>query len=691
MKRAYFRSIVLSIGLYIIACHYTQAQILPVNREIDSVSHLLEKAREDTHKVRLLNRLARAYDQGGNPDQAVLHAKEALALSKELDYKKGLAVSLNIQGIFEMKKSRMEEAMEFIEQSLEVSKATDLKRQRAEALNSRGIVYQMQGNYEQSMASFLKAMELWKEMGNEWLIAASLNSIGTVYNLQGDHETALKYYLDALAAREALGDRKGMGIGYTNVGALLVQTKNYEQALDYLLKALELFKELGYKRKLANILSSIANVYKAQHKYDTSMIYCQRSLKLSKKLKQPRLIHKNLSGIADIYRRQKQYDRALEAYFELIGLYKQSGNQKELAGELAKISLTYLKKKDYEQAILYSHKALEANKDINEKVTIYSSYSFLARSYAALNKHKKAYMYHQRYIATKDSVFNEKKNRQIVDMQAKYETEQKERKLLEAEYETAKNEKQIALLQKDKQLLYASLGGFALLLILVLILFVNYRQKQKLKSIKNVLNGQETERKRISKELHDGVGGALASIRLNLMKLDEKKDAPLSSAIENISKTWEEVRAISHHLMPPALIDDSFVYALKKYIDDLIISTELNIQFDCYPEEEWDALEKDLQTELYRMVQEICNNIVKHAQASKVFVQMTHHHKGLNILIEDDGIGFDTEQAKGGIGLKNLRSRIRLLKGLFRIESQKGKGTVVNIEIPREKSPNIPH
>jgi signal transduction histidine kinase len=202
--------------------------------------------------------------------------------------------------------------------------------------------------------------------------------------------------------------------------------------------------------------------------------------------------------------------------------------------------------------------------------------------------------------------------------------------------------------------------------------------------VKALLDGEEKERRRIAQELHDGINGNLAALKLNL-KPDEKHQT-----IVLLDQTMNEVRMISHNLMPDAVKKFGLKEALENYISGMNDTDTISIHFQHLGNE--NNLDDELSVNIYRIVQELVKNSLKHAGASEILVQITSGLDNMQITVEDDGKGFDagalksTPSKKAGIGLANIENRVSYHQGSFDIRSSTHEGTSINIEIPLQKT-----
>jgi signal transduction histidine kinase len=300
-----------------------------------------------------------------------------------------------------------------------------------------------------------------------------------------------------------------------------------------------------------------------------------------------------------------------------------------------------------------------------------------------------ALQYYQKYSTVKDSIFNETKSKQITELNTKYQVEKKELTL---------KEQKLTILKKN----YLLIGIITGALLLTLLGISYYRRmrlieekksqeavvKEQQKATIAVLQAEEKERKRVAAELHDGVGQMMSVARMHLSQFEE---LAIANGIEYkekydhltdlIDDSCEEVRNISHQMMPNALLKQGLAKAVRNFITQ-VKNPKLSINL--YTE----GLDEDLpeysSAMLYRIIQECVNNVIKHSEATSLDISLLRNETEIRATIEDNGKGFDISQNnyKEGIGLQNIRDRITFLKGEVEIDSKAGKGTLIAIYIP---------
>lgn len=205
---------------------------------------------------------------------------------------------------------------------------------------------------------------------------------------------------------------------------------------------------------------------------------------------------------------------------------------------------------------------------------------------------------------------------------------------------------------------------------------------QELELIKASISGQDKERQRISQELHDSIGGNLAAIKLQVNHLNASNFTNIQKISLQLDETYQQVRSISHTLLPKKFSQNKFLEVLESYLKNISDASKIKISFIPYPKKEINELDEDIQIETFKIIQELLTNTIKHAKASEVEIQLNCIENIVNLLFEDNGVGFDAAKSEKGIGFINLENRIKKLNGSFVIDSKLKRGTIANIEIP---------
>ena len=208
--------------------------------------------------------------------------------------------------------------------------------------------------------------------------------------------------------------------------------------------------------------------------------------------------------------------------------------------------------------------------------------------------------------------------------------------------------------------------------------------EQELKSLQNIISGQEIERNRIAIELHDGIGGSLAGIKLKLTSLNENKnpnDIELKNVISNVDLVYQEIRSISHNLLPPQLTNTSYTVVINKLIDEYRTNSNIIINVDYLDSGALNQINQDLQVILYRITQELLKNAISHSKCSLIEININNYKNNITLVFEDNGIGFNNNEKSFGIGLRNIQSRVNSINGSLIIDSKIGRGSAFYISV----------
>ena len=676
--------------LFILGCFYVQvAESAVENREpASTVTPVTVKALHDE----LLSKL------NTSPEESLKLAKEALNICKSLDHKHCMAQSLNLLGHVKKLMGDYQGALKCLNQALAIGSGVN----RGLSLTNIGLIYYYQGDNQKALEYHEKAYQVYDSLKDEPKKAASLTNIGLSYFELADYEKAIAHYLISLGIKEKLN--RDIGNVLNNIGNVYKKVGNDSVALKYFSDALQAHQSKGKKREEAYSLTHLGMVYLERGDYTMAVQYHQEALKIREALSDIKGTANSLNNLGNSYLQMGNLEAAEKHFMMSLALNETLNSKKEMATSYLSLGKVYAQYGYSTRAIENLNKVKEIALAGSDIETMVAAQACLANIYQEAGRYEEALEAYNVYMQWKDSLSAARNNKEIFRLQKRHELDRKE--------------KEIALLQKDKALqaselnrvriiIYGASVAFLFVMILIAIVFRNRaradkakallhekneqlsRQKilelmkdQQLKSIQENIKGQETEKRRIAKELHDGLGATLSSIKLRLANTGKNLQEDEKQTLLNIlDRSCEEVRTISHHLIPPALSVLDFVDLLKNYVDEIAALYNLHISAKFFPEEELNMLREATQTEIYRIVQELLNNVVKHARASKVSLQLLHHEQHINLLMEDNGVGFEYINKNGGIGLLNIRSRVELLQGNFDIDSKQGRGTIVNIDL----------
>lgn len=523
-------------------------------------------------------------------------------------------------------------------------------------------------------------------------VARSEKMLSTILYFKGDYEGALAYSIKAAKIYEDMGDKHGLVVAYNDLANMIRKHNEFDKAKKYLVQALAIARDEKDTEGIANSANNLGVVFDVMNKADSALYYYKIGLENYTMLNVLSGMGYSYNYIGVLYAETQKYDLAIEYLQKSIAIREKLGESQAIAVTYENMGELSLAKKDNLTAKGYFQKSLAIAQKLGFSDLISYIYKMLADVEAGENNFKSAFDYQHKYETLNDSLFNIKSNAQIADMQVRYETEKKEKE--NAILLQTNKEKELRISKQRVQL--AVMTGILLISILSGFLFYSrnkLRQQQLLNEeinrqeklrLRAVITSQEKERQRIAAELHDGLGQVLSAARLNLASVDpDHEETPqLKKALDLIDRSCKELREISHDMMPSMLVKAGLIPAVQELISNVNQSGNLHIGLDAEQMEQ--RLDTEVELNLFRVLQELLTNIIKYAHSTEVQIQFIREEKTLTMMVEDNGVGFDTDvlNSSAGNGWYNIQSRLRLIGGQYEIDSRKDSGTVVTVDVP---------
>jgi len=557
---------------------------------------------------------------------------------------------------------------------------------------TRGIsgYYQEIGLIDSAIIVNKDMLELAKREKNDQWIAVTLGNLGISYSKKGWPQSALECYLEVIPVFENLYDKYRVGHLYYLIGVVYEKLCLYDEQLLYSEKAIEIYNEKPDTLIRLGILFNYASALMRKREIDKAEFFLNESQRILTLYNYTNYLHLLYQYFADLEMIRYDFDKAEIYYQKKLEFVQElyATNDYNACLGLAQIELY---KGNYKKAEEYANKALELV--INIKMGEDKRRCYLVFSYIELARNNYSKSFYYRQIG--DSIWNS----QIATMAISNAKE------MEAKYETEKKELKITALENEKRMMRTIflLGGIVLLLILTFFIFLwrwnvqkkrnaeqqhqlakirikQLEQEKQLVATQSLLEGETNERSRLARDLHDGLGGMLTNVKINMLEV--KKDVVsektemqhLDMAIELIDKSVREMRRVAHHLMPDTLSR----FGLKPAIHDFCLSIP-SVQFTYYGDES--RINPQLEIIIYIAILELINNALKHANCKKIAVQIVQETDRISFNVQDDGCGFDPETVQEGMGMQNIRNRVAAYNGNIYIDSRLGEGTEVNVEL----------
>ena len=567
----------------------------------------------------------------------------------------------------------------------------------ARALNGRAEYYKNKGDVNRSIDLLRQELILRKSENDSLGLGRALNDIGANFADIYISDSAIHYYLLNLELQEKLGNYKNIASSYANIGNLYSNIKLHEKAIEYLKKALQTRIVHGDEKGSVYTYNNLAVAFGGWDKPDSAIYYSLKGIAIAKKYTNKFVEGVIQGGLAELYKDKGDYEKSLQASQVSIDILTEANRKPNLVFPLVNRGTVYNILKLPDEALKYLDRGYSIMKEMNLMSPLEVYYEEFSKAYELKGKHEEALKWLKKFIVLDDSIFKEENNRILSETETKYQTQKKETEIAHQKLLLSGQKEQLL-----KQRLW--IGGLISAIGLISALYFAYWnrykriKKEELDAavireqkigLRAVIDAQEEERKRVAKDLHDGIAQEMVALKLGVNVLEQKIKNQLPGHLshvqelgQQIESTTREIRTISHLMMPPVLETKGLAPSLEL----LCQSTLKNAGVDYHINIEGitDQIGDKIKIGIYRVTQELINNIIKHANANTVLIILSLSGSSLMLKIEDDGKGFNFEEAKnkGSMGLLNIISRVSTLGGSLHVQSVQPHGSCSTIQIP---------
>ncbi|GAB3248711.1 hypothetical protein GCM10027347_05310 [Larkinella harenae] len=659
----------------VITVWFSLWSLLSFSQEKDSATlyadSLLQQARQaktDSARIRHFLELSNFWSDR-DTTKAFAYIREARRFMPDGDsYYQGLLHFYTAGIHFSIDSDRAKREYQQAEKLLKKYNHAEAYRFRARTWNNYGILLQS-AEQEKAYLDILlnKAIPLATKARDTLMISEYYHNVALVLMNTTDYAKADLYYQRALSGLSAYPEAHEKKLtAFVNAAKNAVYSRTYAKARTYLDSARVQVRAIPHSLYLPAFYRTEGNYFRHVKQYSEALSSFDRGLAVAHELKDEFYVADILFEKCILFQDAGDYHRAKPAILEAYRYFEKAGNTHNRRLLLKELSETDAKLGDYRSALRW------------------------------LNQ----------YTALSDSVFEVGAAVGIAELEKKFQTVEKENEILKLRDQ---NYQQQSKIERNRLSILLLTTGLLVMLLLSYLGWKLYRKnkeaarqhealhQQELKAIRQrekinqynaMLQGQEQERNRIARDLHDGLGGMLAGVKLKLSSIATKKhdtikqpDMELYKVINQLDHSVDELRRIARNMMPESLL----YMGLEPALRDLCAALDTDrttVKFQAFDLRE--TYDQALLITVYRIVQELLTNAIKHAKAHNIVVQCSENENHLYIAVEDDGVGFDPTTARQGkgIGLSNIENRVTILNGTVDVDSKTGEGTTFHIDIP---------
>lgn len=636
------------------------------NNRRDSLLEVANRLPQDTTTFNALIALQRFYFERGNYDSTLLYSRKGLVVARQMN---------------------------------------DLNK-IAKSNYNLSLVYTNLTQYDSANAYLDRIDEMMPRVNDTSIRIAAYNTRAMLSNYMSDYETAVDALMKAVELIEASQSRPVRSMlaqTYGNIGHNLMAEKQIQKGVEYEEKALALKGYPNEARYRVLIHLDIFGAYLDLGDRTKAKLHLDSAIEGNKSLNNVAVSSLVANNQGVYYRRVGDLPQALTAFLEAYNLSAGSGNEYLKAEAADNIASLYLTQGDQVLAEKYATEGNAIAQRLSQLKVVASTYETLSDVMSARKDFKKALEYSELYKLYSDSATNEETQKTSVALENRYQHQKRQREI--AALTAANVAHELDVVKKNRLLIGGSIISVATIIILLLS-YRNSRQRRELAekeqtlqqeqilflerqqqvvSLQSMINGQETERSRIARDLHDGLGGLFSTVKMYFSTLQDKNpqlgsDELFQKGYAIIDTASTEVRRIAHNMMPEVLLKLGLVNALKDLCDSITAAKLVTVSLEVHGMT--GRLSSTTEIMLFRIIQELLNNIIKHANATEVIIQCVRDHSRLSVIVEDNGRGFSASESQEGShsGIEAVKNRVSYLKGNMTIDSQKNVGTTVMMD-----------
>lgn len=594
----------------------------------------------------------------------------------------------------------------FLKKSVALAEISGHSRHQADAYNLLANIYMKQELFDSAFICLQKALD----QRNKKYFPLICETYSKLHYQLGDYQSSLQYALQSVDAYEKSNDpafRIQAVFAYLMVGDVFNRLGQDDRAFDYYSKAYRQARTQGTNWYIKGPIQKIAAYYLAKNEWDKARHLYDTILAIDKDAPSVEPVMHSFEGLGNISIREHNYPKAIAYYHRALQYARHRNLSINIGNFYTRLGAAFLEFNQNDSAAYYLRLAIAESGRSRSYVNLSEAYYHLSVLQQRQKRYPEALVSFRLHKDYNDSTLSIEKIRSVNNLEVLYRTRQKENEILRLQQ--AQQEHDFAI-RKRNIYVGIGIGLVAAMGVILLLLRRNYRHQQHLQeekvsemerrqevvSLQAMIHGQEAERTRVARDLHDGLGGLFSTVKMYFSTLEHENEALKANDLFRkgyalVDNASVEIRRIAHNMMPEVLTKMGLVNAVKDLSDHTSAGRFLKVSLEVHGMNQ--RLGTGVEIMLYRIIQELLNNILKHARATEAIIQFIKDGNRLSVVVEDNGQGFDTLSTDKQIhtGLAVIKSRVSYLNGKLTIDSQKGVGTTVMMDFCIDEISNNHH
>ncbi|HLZ17309.1 MAG TPA: tetratricopeptide repeat protein, partial [Cyclobacteriaceae bacterium] len=646
----------------------------------DSLLRIVREHKNDNSTFRALKRLGDSNSRT-NAQRAISYYRRALAFPFHMEYSREFVQAYNALGDLYHILGKYDSSLLMHRQALGIAQKFTYENEIAETYQGIALTFMRQSQPDSARAYLQQALAIWVQSGNTLKQASVYVNLGNVYLDETNYTDALDQFIKAEKIYESPSeDKEGLSKALGNIGNIESILGNNEMALEYTQRALTLSRETKNNLNVAYCHRLLGRIYRKKSAYEKALSEYREANAIYTLRGDQRNESETCQSIGNIFYDLREYKSALAEYEKSLRIAHRISNTALMAFSFSGMGFAWYELKKFNQAIIYFDSSIVKAKEIKNRYLVMDAYQVISNIHEEQSHYQEALKFHRLYSELKDSLAHEENRQGTEEMEAKYQN--------------AKKQNQIELLQKDQLVKDISLQqnrtvqsamvlAFGLLIVIGLLVYNRHRL------IHNAKRQMEIEQMRneIARDLHDDMGSTLSSIHIiSQLALKEAQGELYTKYFQRIAdhsaKMMESMSDMVWSINPENDSLQKMLAKMKEFSAEMLEPKNMSYQFHGDETFNGTALDVAKRKNLFLIFKETIKNAAKYSEGTFVDIQIAHVDNDLQLIIRDNGKGFDVTKVQHGNGLRNMRARAREINADLGFETVIGKGTTLKLKLP---------